>query len=71
MVVRFLQPFVLSGMILVYFTIVNSATNIGLFFGTLCITVVYLVFRYVEDGISIRNQQHLVRPAKTSDHEVS
>jgi len=70
MVVRFMQPFFLSGIILIYYIVINSTTNISLFFGILCMAVAYLVVRYVKDGITERNQQQLIRPMHTTDDEV-
>jgi hypothetical protein len=70
MVVRLLQPFFLSGMILAYFMVINSAVNISLFAGAFCLAVVVLVVRYIRDGIVARN--HLlqaIHPLHTQDDE--
>eukprot|EP00597_Dinobryon_sp_UTEXLB2267_P010423 CAMPEP_0170102732 /NCGR_PEP_ID=MMETSP0020_2-20130122/3057_1 /TAXON_ID=98059 /ORGANISM="Dinobryon sp., Strain UTEXLB2267" /LENGTH=1386 /DNA_ID=CAMNT_0010326131 /DNA_START=159 /DNA_END=4316 /DNA_ORIENTATION=+ len=67
MVVRFLQPFFLSGIILLYSIVVGSTVNISLFFGILCLVIVYVVVQYIKDGVTIQNQLQLVRPIHTKD----
>jgi hypothetical protein len=68
MVVRLLQPFFFSGIILVYFMVINSAVNVSLFAGVLCLAVAYLVLSYIRDGIAIRNKLlHAVHPLHTTN----
>jgi len=69
MTIRFLQPFFLSGIIILYVMVVDSTFNISLFVGILCAVMAYVVVRYVRDGITTRNHQQIIRPVHTSDEE--
>jgi hypothetical protein len=70
MVVRLLQPFFLSGIILLYFMVISSAINISLFSGVLCIAVAYLVVQYIRDGIASRKELLIaVHPLHTANDD--
>mmetsp|Transcript_27237 Transcript_27237/g.37411 ORF Transcript_27237/g.37411 Transcript_27237/m.37411 type:complete len:938 (+) Transcript_27237:1783-4596(+) len=61
MFVRLMQPFLLSGIILIYNMVIESPTYISLFFGGFCFAVAYVMARYIRDGIAIRRDlNHLV-----------
>ena len=48
--------------------VINSAVNVSLFAGVICVAVAYLILRYIRDGIATRNNLlHAVHPLHTTN----